>query len=276
MFHRPRTEAEIANASETEKPVSEVRSEESSNELEASSSQASPAGDQKQTNTIVNSKPEGKPMTKDDKDKTAPNRPLDIPGGYQPQAATQPPRVPGAYNPAAFSSSGTSGQQGGSSAGSSSSVAGQGRRLIIGQGITMSGEIESCEYLIVEGTVEAALKGADVLEISETGTFYGTVEIQEATIAGRFEGDISCNGRLTITASGSITGTISYKELAVEAGATLDGKISPMAGKPASSRIDKSKEVRGKTEAAAVRNDNKDSSKDSDELPFAGATVAAE
>ncbi|MFA7275420.1 MAG: polymer-forming cytoskeletal protein [Pseudobdellovibrionaceae bacterium] len=109
------------------------------------------------------------------------------------------------------------------------------RRLVIGMGITMSGEIESCDVLVVEGTVEAALKGASVLEIAESGMFYGTVEIDEATIAGKFEGDLTVNGRLTVRASGSITGAITYKELAVEAGATIDGKITPTGGKGASS-----------------------------------------
>ncbi len=109
------------------------------------------------------------------------------------------------------------------------------RRLVIGQGITMSGEIESCDLLIVEGTVEAALKGASILEISESGMFYGTVEINEATIAGKFEGDLTVNGRLTVRATGSITGAVAYKELAAEAGATIDGKITPLGAKGDSS-----------------------------------------
>jgi cytoskeletal protein CcmA (bactofilin family) len=109
------------------------------------------------------------------------------------------------------------------------------RRLLIGEGITMSGEIESCDHLIVEGTVEAALKGANILEISEKGMFYGTVEINEATIAGKFEGELTVNGRLTVRGSGSVTGAVTYKELAVEAGATIDGKLSPVGGKGASS-----------------------------------------
>ncbi|MCK6417978.1 MAG: polymer-forming cytoskeletal protein [Alphaproteobacteria bacterium] len=102
------------------------------------------------------------------------------------------------------------------------------RRLIIGKGITMSGQIESCEQLIVEGTVEAALKGASTLEIAESGTFYGTVDINEATVAGRFEGELTVNGRLTIRSTGVITGTIAYRELEVEAGAVIDGRITPL------------------------------------------------
>lgn len=102
------------------------------------------------------------------------------------------------------------------------------RRLTIGAGITMSGEIESCDYLLVEGTVEAALKGASVLDIAESGVFYGTVEIADATIAGRFEGDITAHGRLTLREGATVTGTIAYKELEIEAGAVIDGKLTPL------------------------------------------------
>lgn len=112
--------------------------------------------------------------------------------------------------------------------GGAEAVSDSDRRLTIGPGITMSGEIESCDYLLVEGTVEAALKGANVLEVAESGTFYGTVEINEANISGRFEGDIVVKGRLTITSTGTVTGSISYKEIEIEAGAVLDGKLTPL------------------------------------------------
>ncbi|HNQ91973.1 MAG TPA: polymer-forming cytoskeletal protein [Alphaproteobacteria bacterium] len=141
----------------------------------------------------------------------------------------------------------------------------KGRRLIIGQGITMSGEIESCDLLVVEGTVEAALKGASVLEIAETGMFYGTVEINEATIAGKFEGDLTVNGRLTVRASGSITGAISYKELAVEAGATIDGKLSPVGGKGASSE---KKSHRGQSVDSPAKKAVEQISPEEDDLPI--------
>ena len=127
-------------------------------------------------------------------------------------AAPAAPSYPGAYAPQA--------RDFGQGAGD--------RTLTIGRGINMSGEIEACDHLLVEGTVEAALKGAKVLEIAESGTFYGTVEIEEATIAGRFEGDITVNGRLVIRASGAITGSIAYRELEVEAGAMLDGRLTPL------------------------------------------------
>ncbi|HRQ61510.1 MAG TPA: polymer-forming cytoskeletal protein [Alphaproteobacteria bacterium] len=122
------------------------------------------------------------------------------------------------------------------------------RRLVIGQGISMSGQIESCDYLLVEGTIEAALKGARLLEISETGNFYGTVEIDEATIAGRFEGDLTVNGRLTVKSGGVIMGSISYKELEIQAGAVIDGKLSPLR---AGGELTEKKPVRAKAAGSA-------------------------
>ena len=169
--------------------------------------------------------------TKTSQDTTTPETgKVGIPGStsgsspFQRPETTPRPATPsyGTYNPTPYAASGTPGAT--TSPGTSTG----GRRLTIGEGITMSGEIEACDYLLVEGTVEAALKGAKVLEISSAGTFYGTVEIEQATIAGRFEGDITISGRLNVKSTGSVTGTITYGELAIEAGATLDGTLSPL------------------------------------------------
>lgn len=149
-----------------------------------------------------------------------PDRSIGIPGSSMARSAQPASRMPyqgygtSAYNPAQQGPTATTGDNG--------------RKLIVGRGISMSGEIESCDHLIVEGKVEAALKGAKLLEISEAGTFFGTVEIDEATVAGSFEGDLTVTGRLTIKSGGSITGAITYGELAVEAGANVDGKLSPL------------------------------------------------
>ena len=106
------------------------------------------------------------------------------------------------------------------------------RKLIVGRGIAFSGEISACDDLIVEGTVEARLPGGHRIEITETGLFRGTVEIDEADIGGRFEGEITVKGRLTIRSTGHIEGKIQYGELAVEAGGGIQGDIQSIAKKP--------------------------------------------
>ena len=150
----------------------------------------------------------------------------------------------------------------------SGSASGQaaGRRLVIGEGITMSGEIESCDTLVVEGTVEAALKGASILEVAEKGMFYGTVEISEATIAGKFEGELTVNGRLTVRSTGSIVGSISYKELSVESGAVIDGKINPVGGARGGSS--EKKPHKGKLGNSDFSGKAKPQQNDADDLPI--------
>lgn len=207
---------------------------------------------------------DNKNETKNDQN-SAPSR-IDIPGGVFARPGQPAPvagRVPGAY-PGAYPGAATTPSYGAASTTLASDPA-AGRKLYIGQGITLSGEIESCDHLVVEGTVEAALKGASVLEIAEAGAYFGTVDIDEATIAGRFEGDLTVRGRLTVKASGSITGSITYKELAIEAGATLDGKLSPLDAKNASSSTRSTKVSKaGKPNEYGA------------ELPFEGKAVAAE
>jgi len=99
------------------------------------------------------------------------------------------------------------------------------RKLIVGREITLSGEIAACDHLIVEGTVEASVKECHRLEVAEAGLFRGAVEIHEAEIAGKFEGQIIVQGRLYVRSTGRIDGKIQYGELAVDAGGTLDGEV---------------------------------------------------
>ncbi|PWC41342.1 polymer-forming cytoskeletal protein [Azospirillum sp. TSO22-1] len=150
-----------------------------------------------------------------------PRRTVDLPGaaarkpdGYAiptpPAAAVPPPPVP-APTPAV-----------------------EQRRLIVGRDISLSGEIGSCDVLVVEGTVEAKLRDGRSIEITENGLFKGSVEIDEADIGGRFEGDITVRGRLTVRSTGKITGAIKYGELMVEAGGQLMGDVQVVsAAKPA-------------------------------------------
>ena len=196
---------------------------------------------------------------------------------YQRQPLSRP--VGGGYPGSSYPGYGAQSREPAASAGD--------RRLTIGAGITMSGEIECCDYLLVEGTVEAALKGANFLDVAESGVFYGTVEIEEAVISGRFEGDITVHGRLTIAATGTITGSIAYKELEVESGAVIDGKLTPLQASQAESSNRKPQAASSAKpgSAAAKAREAKSGVQDSQSRPapantdgelFGKATVAAE
>ena len=101
----------------------------------------------------------------------------------------------------------------------------EGKRLTVGREISLSGEITACETLIVEGSVEATLENSQFLEIADGGIFKGTVVIDEAVIAGTFNGSITARERLTIKSSGRITGTVRFHQIEVELGGEIDGEI---------------------------------------------------
>ncbi len=217
MFHRPRDEDPASVKGVSTDTKNENTNPQTQQTVENNASiPVTPSNQQKENRAMSQNQAE------DRNDHGNEQRQSDIPANMQ--RMQNPPgaaRIPGSYasNYPGYGSSNASG---------SAQENNLGRKLIVGHGINLSGEIEACDHLIVEGKVEATLKGASVLDIAESGVFYGTVEIEEATIAGRFEGDLTVAGRLTIKSTGSITGAIFYRELAVEAGGTIDGKISPI------------------------------------------------
>ena len=104
-------------------------------------------------------------------------------------------------------------------------LADSGKRLIVGEGIQMKGEITACDRLVVEGQVEVTLKATRMLEIKPTGHFTGSCEVEEAEVSGVYEGNLTVRGRLTVHAGGRVTGDISYGEIELERGAQITGKL---------------------------------------------------
>src|SRR5207237_6007042 len=99
------------------------------------------------------------------------------------------------------------------------------RTLTAGREITLSGEITSCDKLIVEGRVEANMTNCRDVEIAESGLFKGTASIEEAEIQGRFEGNLTVRKRLLIKASGRVSGTIRYGQIEIECGGQISGDV---------------------------------------------------
>jgi cytoskeletal protein CcmA (bactofilin family) len=113
-----------------------------------------------------------------------------------------------------------------SDATSSAHAAGDGgKRLIVGQGIKLKGEISACDRLIVEGHVEVTLNDTRTVEIKPSGRFIGSCEVEQAEISGTYEGDLTVRGRLSVHASGMVTGNIHYGELELERGGRIAGEL---------------------------------------------------
>jgi len=99
------------------------------------------------------------------------------------------------------------------------------RVLTVGSDILLKGEIATCDRLVIEGKVDATLNDVHTVEITESGSFKGSAQIEDAEISGLFEGDLVVRGRLVIYSSGKVRGKITYGEIEIERGGELSGEI---------------------------------------------------
>ena len=152
-------------------------------------------------------------------------RPASTPHHYGPLAA--PPATPNPPASSAMAPQATS-KEGGS-------------KLTVGPNIKLKGvEITDCDTLVVEGLVEATMDSR-LMQISQQGAFKGSADIDMAEIHGAFDGNLTVRQKLTIYATGRVTGTIRYGKLVIEEGAQLSGEIQfgaasaskPVPAKPA-------------------------------------------
>ena len=102
---------------------------------------------------------------------------------------------------------------------------GEGQRLIVGRDIALSGSINACEKLIVEGRVEANIADCQEIDLAETGTFVGEAEIDVAEISGVFEGTLIARELLLVRTSGKVNGSVRYGRLEVERGGQIVGDV---------------------------------------------------
>ncbi len=106
-----------------------------------------------------------------------------------------------------------------------------GKRLIVGQGLSLSGDITSCDLLVVEGNVQVTLNDTRAIEIAESGRFTnGKASVEDAVISGVYEGELTVSGRLLVRGTGRVDGSIRYGELEVERGGRLTGSIAMLDG----------------------------------------------
>lgn len=111
------------------------------------------------------------------------------------------------------------------SGGRASATDNEPKKLIVGREIFLSGQITSCDRLIVEGRVEAQLTQSKVIEVTESGYFKGSADIEDADIAGRFEGTLNARGKVQIRATGRLTGQVVYGQIEIESGGEISGEI---------------------------------------------------
>ena len=98
------------------------------------------------------------------------------------------------------------------------------RTMVVGSGTSFSGEITSCNRLIVEGTIDAKIDNCQhVLE--KGGVFRGESSTDNADVRGSFDGVLVVRKRLLVRATGHVSGTVTYAEIEIEPGGKITGTL---------------------------------------------------
>jgi len=96
---------------------------------------------------------------------------------------------------------------------------------IISAGSKLEGNIETKGTLIIDGSVTGTIRCGS-LEIMADGNVDANVEAETVHVAGSFEGEMICRGKLTFFRTGKMKGNVSYGTLSIESGGLLDGTAS--------------------------------------------------
>jgi cytoskeletal protein CcmA (bactofilin family) len=108
---------------------------------------------------------------------------------------------------------------------------------MIGQGISISGDVVADSNLKVEGRIEGrTVQSSQDIEIGESGTVRASIVAREVRIAGEVIGDVGGAEKVFISRTGKVQGNIVAPRVQLEDGALFRGSIDMNPAEPATAR----------------------------------------
>ena len=105
-------------------------------------------------------------------------------------------------------------------------------RLYIGEGVTIKGEINVPDTLVVCGSVEGDVAVGNLI-VGETGVIKGRIVVaQNAEISGKVFEKLEVKCLMILRSTSRVDGNVSYGMLQIEQGATIAGGISSTEYRP--------------------------------------------
>jgi len=106
---------------------------------------------------------------------------------------------------------------------------------LVGANVEIRGDIVFSGGLRVDGRVEGNVLGSEgedenaLLVLSEKGSIKGNVRVYDAVINGTIHGDLAVEHFVELQAGSRVTGSITYRQLQMDCGATVEGKLDRLA-----------------------------------------------
>jgi cytoskeletal protein CcmA (bactofilin family) len=98
-----------------------------------------------------------------------------------------------------------------------------GKATLINEGCKISGEITGGGDFMINGQVVGDCDVSGTVSLAGNGYWQGSIKASNVIVAGHIEGDIKAVGKVEITNTARITGTVTAEAIAVAEGAVVEG-----------------------------------------------------
>ena len=97
---------------------------------------------------------------------------------------------------------------------------------IIGNNITIEGDITGSDPLTVHGTIKGSLQIDDTVTIATSGHAEADIESAAIEVAGVVEGNVTASDKIDIKAGGRLVGDVRAPRVLIADGAAFKGNIN--------------------------------------------------
>jgi cytoskeletal protein CcmA (bactofilin family) len=107
---------------------------------------------------------------------------------------------------------------------------------LVDRGVEIVGDVIVSDGLRIDGRVRGDVRSKPearaLLVLSEHGSIEGSVQVYDAVINGTITGDVVVEHFIELQPNARVTGNISYRQLRMECGAAVDGRLECRAERP--------------------------------------------
>jgi cytoskeletal protein CcmA (bactofilin family) len=96
---------------------------------------------------------------------------------------------------------------------------------VIGEGLSIEGDITSDEEVVVQGNLRGKLTSTDAVAVGSSSVVQADISGQSVSIAGQVIGDVSAPERVDIQAGGRLVGDVKAARFTIADGASFKGAV---------------------------------------------------
>ena len=97
--------------------------------------------------------------------------------------------------------------------------------LMIGEGVTIKGNIKAENEVNIQGVVEGDIECIKI-NVHQSGKIIGNVKAKTMSVEGYIEGEVNAKEILGVKSSGNINGKIYYGSIKIDDGGKIEGEIN--------------------------------------------------